>query len=203
MYATDTFEIVVRSEKRISGQNIIKVLTSGDPVEVTSLDNEWAAVTLPDGRTGYVKTLLLVDREPYRVTNDRLQSEVEKQRQRFETLQQELTSLREAHKQLQRASSTQATQLTTVNQQYTQLRQGASEFLQLQADHTTLQQQHHELQEKFASVSEGYASLKKSRNLMWFLSGAGVILVGMLLGIAFDRRRGRRRQGSYSYQLPL
>jgi len=29
MYATDTFEIVVRSEKQIVGRNIIKVLPSG------------------------------------------------------------------------------------------------------------------------------------------------------------------------------
>ncbi len=64
MYATDTFEIVVRSEKQIVGRNIIKVLPSGAPLEVRDMDDMWAAVRLEDGRTGYVEKKHLIDREP-------------------------------------------------------------------------------------------------------------------------------------------
>ena len=55
MYATDTFEIVVRSESKIAGRNIIKVLPSGAPIEVRDMDDTWATVRLEDGRTGYVE----------------------------------------------------------------------------------------------------------------------------------------------------
>ena len=52
IYTTDTFEIVVRSEKQIAGRNIIKVLPSGVPLEVRDMDDTWATVRLEDGRTG-------------------------------------------------------------------------------------------------------------------------------------------------------
>ena len=52
MYATDTFEIVVRSEKQIAGRNIIKVLPSGATIEVRDMDDAWAAVRLEDGAHG-------------------------------------------------------------------------------------------------------------------------------------------------------
>ena len=64
MYATDTFEIVVRSDKQIVGRNIIKVLPSGAAIEVRDMDDAWAAVRLEDGRTGYVEKRQLIDREP-------------------------------------------------------------------------------------------------------------------------------------------
>src|SRR5262249_11488750 len=80
MYATDTFEIVVRSEKQIAGRNIIKVLPSGAPLEVRDMDDAWAAVRLEDGRTGYVEKKHLIDREPYKTTAERLQNEAGQQR---------------------------------------------------------------------------------------------------------------------------
>ena len=82
MYATDTFEIVVRSEKQIAGRNIIKVLPSGVPLEVRDMDDTWATVRLEDGRTGYVEKKYLIDREPYKTTAERLQGEVGQQRER-------------------------------------------------------------------------------------------------------------------------
>src|SRR2546422_2999870 len=85
MYTTDTFEIVVRSEKQIAGRNIIKVLPSGVPLEVRDMDDTWATVRLEDGRTGYVEKKYLIDREPYKTTAERLQGEVGQQRDRKST----------------------------------------------------------------------------------------------------------------------
>lgn len=203
MYVTDVFEVVVRSERRLSGGNIIKVLNSGDALEVRSVDTEWATVALGDGRTGYVKKHLLVSREPYKIIAERLQGEAEQQRQRLESMTQELTELRQAHKQLSDMSSTQGTQLETVSQQYEQLRQDSSQFLQLQEEYTALQQRYNALQQEIAVLNDSYTSVRKSRNVLWFLSGGGVILIGWLLGMVSERWRGRRRQGGgYSYHLP-
>src|SRR5215510_2781141 len=83
MYATDTCEIVVRSESKIAGRNIIKVLPSGAPIEVRDMDDTWATVRLEDGRTGYVEKKHLIAREPHKVTADRLHLEVGPQRDRL------------------------------------------------------------------------------------------------------------------------
>src|SRR5712692_11431027 len=205
MYATDTFEIVVRSEKQIVGRNIIKVLPSGAPLEVRDMDDIWATVRLADGRTGYVEKKHLIDREPYKVTAERLQLEVGQHRERLATLTQQLATLRDEHQRLQKASSVSEAQMQDISQKYEQLRQDATttQFLETREKYADLQRAHAEAQQHLTTLNSAYASLKSSTRLTWFLSGAGVILLGWLLGMTSERWRGRRRrQVGYSYQLP-
>src|SRR5215813_4322851 len=126
MYATDTFEIVVRSESKIVGRNIIKVLPSGAPLEVRDMDEAWATVRLEDGRTGYVEKKQLIDREPYKTTAERLQGEVGQQRERLATLTQQLATLRDEHQRLQQAHGMSEAQLQDIGQKYDELRQDAT-----------------------------------------------------------------------------
>src|SRR5215510_834501 len=205
MYATDTFEIVVRSTKQNTGRNIVKVLSSSAPIEVRDMDGTWAVVRLEDGRTGYVETKHLIDREPYKVTAERLQLEVGQQRERLATLTQQLATLRDEHQRLQKASGLSEAQLQDISQKYEQLRQDATttEFLETREKYTDLQRAHAEAEQQLSTLNNAYTSLKSSTRLTWFLSGAGVILLGWLLGMTSERWRGRRRrQVGYSYQLP-
>ena len=205
MYATDTFEIVVRSEKQIVGRNIIKVLPSGAPLEMREMDDVWAAVRLEDGRTGYVEKKQLIDREPYKTTAERLQGEGGQQRERLATLTQQLATLRDEHQRLQQAHGMAEAQLQNISQQYERLRQDATtaSYLEIKTKYADLQRTHGEMQQQLAALNEVYTGLRNSTRLGWFLSGAGVILTGWLLGMASERWRGRRRRStSSSYQLP-
>jgi SH3 domain protein len=205
MYATDTFEIVVRSEKQIVGRNIVKVLPSGAPIEVRDMDDIWAAVRLADGRTGYVEKKHLIDREPYKVTAERLQLEVGQHRERLATLTQQLATLREEQQRLQKVSGLSEAQLQDISQKYEQHRQDATttQYLETKEKYADLQRAHAEAQQQLVALNEANASLKNSTRLTWFLSGAGVILAGWLLGMTSERWRGRRRrQAGYSYHLP-
>jgi SH3 domain protein len=205
MYATDTFEIVVRSEKQIVGRNIVKVLPSGAPIEVRDMDDVWAAVRLEDGRAGYVEKKHLIDREPYKVTAERLQLEGGQHRERLATLTQQLATLREEQQRLQKASGLSEAQLHDISQKYEQLRQDATttQYLETKEKYADLQRAHAEAQQLLVALQEANASLKNSTRLTWFLSGAGVILAGWLLGMTSERWRGRRRrQAGHSYHLP-
>jgi SH3 domain protein len=203
MYVSDVFEIVVRSERSEStGRNIIKLLPTGTAVEVVDTDDAWATVRLADGRTGYTLKRYLIERLPYKTVAERLQGEVDAQRERLQTLTEQCTALQEEHRRLQQTSTSQGAQLTDVQQKYEQLRHGAAQFMQLSEDHTHLRQAHQQSQQQLVQVTEAYTGLKQSRNLLWFLSGAGVMLLGWLIGFFTERLRGRRRQGNYSYQLP-
>jgi SH3 domain protein len=205
MYATDTFEIVVRSKRQIAGRNIIKVLPSGAPIEVRDMDDTWATVRIEDGRTGYVEKRHLIDREPYKVTAERLQLEVGQQRERLATLTQQLATLRNEHQRLQKVSDVSEAQLQDISQKYEQLHQDAAtpQFLEIKEKYSDLQRAHTEAQQQLAALNDAYTSLKSSTRLTWFLSGAGVILLGWLLGMTSARWRGRRRRRvGYTYQLP-
>jgi SH3 domain protein len=204
MYVSDTFEIVVRSEKNAeTGRNILKLLPTGTAVEVVDMDDSWATIQLPDGRTGYTLKRYLLTRLPYKLMAERLQEEVDAQRDSLTTLTEQCTALQEEHQRLQLASSGRESQLTEVTQQYEQLRQGSGQYLQLKEDYTTLRQAYQQSQQQLGELNSAYAVLKQSHNLFWFLSGAGVMLVGWVIGLFTGRLRGRRRrQDGYSYQLP-
>jgi len=205
MYATDTFEIVVRSAKQITARNIVKVLSSSVPIEVRDMDDTWAAVRLEDGRTGYVETKYLIDREPYKITAERLQLEVGQQRERLATLTQQLTTLRDEYQHLQKASGLSEVQLQDIGQKYEQLRQESTttQYLETKEKYADLQRTHAEAQQQLVALNAAYTALKSSTKLTWFLSGAGDILTGWVLGLTSARWRGRRRrQVGYSYQLP-
>jgi SH3 domain protein len=205
MYATDTFEIVVRSEKQIVGRNIIKVLPSGVPLEVRDMDDAWATVRLEDGRTGYVEKKHLIDREPYKMAAERLLNEAGPQRERLATVTQQLTAIRDDYQRLQRAHGLSEAQLQEVTQKYEQLRQDATttQYVEVKTKYAELQRVHAEAQQQLTALNEAYAALKGSYRISWFLSGAGVILTGWILGMTSERWRGRRRrQAGYSYQLP-
>jgi SH3 domain protein len=203
MYVSDTFEIVVRSEKTESGRNIIKLLPTGTPVEVLETDDSWATIQLSDGRTGYTLKRYLISRLPYQLTAERLQEEVTVQKARLSTMTEQLKTLQDEHQRLQQASTTGEARLAELTQKYEQLRQGASQYLQLRDEYTKLQEAHSRSRQQLTELGDAYSLLKKSRNVLWFLSGAGVMLAGWVIGMITERLRGRRRRQSiYSYQLP-
>ncbi|MCZ6875784.1 MAG: TIGR04211 family SH3 domain-containing protein [bacterium] len=203
MYISDMFEVVVRSEKEIAGRNIVKILPTGTPLEVINTDDSWATVKLQSGRTAYVLKRYLIARLPYKLTAERLQEEAEQQKARLDTLTEQLTTLRQEHRRLRKASGQQESQLTDTTKKYDQLRQDAAQFLQLKSEYTKLQQTHYDTQQELVKVKKKTQDLKKSSQLLWFLGGAGVMLAGWIIGMMTERLRGRaRRQSGYSYQLP-
>jgi SH3 domain protein len=95
--------------------------------------------------------------------------------------------------------------LQDISQKYEQLHQDATttQFLETREKYADLQRAHAEAQQRLAALNDAYTSLKSSTRLTWFLSGAGVILLGWFLGMTSERWRGRRRrQVGYSYHLP-
>ena len=203
MYVSDTFEVVLRSEKEIAGSNIIKILPTGTPLEVVDTDGSWAVIKLDDGRTGYVLKRYLISRLPYKLTAERLQEEVQQQKGRLEALTEELKTLRQDNAKLRKTSNQQESQLTETIRKYDQLHEDASQYLKLKTDFTDLQQVHYDTQKELATVTKKNRDLEKGRDYLWFLIGAGVMLAGWIIGMMTERFRSRvRRQSGYSYELP-
>ena len=201
MYVSDTFEIVVRSTPEV-GRNILKTLPTGTTVKVLELGESWATIQLPSNRKGYVLKRYLLSRLPHQVVAEKLQAEVDQLRAQLGTSEQTLSALRSEHQQLQQTSTDQGAQLQDVTANFVQLQQDAEQYLKLKADFRTLQESHQNVQNQLTILNDDYQLLKKSRNVMWFLSGGGVLLAGWVIGMITERFRGRRRQGSYGYQLP-
>jgi len=78
-YVTDELVLGVYAEQSTQGQRLA-TLHSGASVETLAVSGESTQVRLPDGRTGWVKTVYLTTREPASVRIKQLQDELDRNR---------------------------------------------------------------------------------------------------------------------------
>jgi SH3 domain protein len=75
-YVTDSFEITLRTGLG-TDKKIIRMLSSGQPVDVVSTEGEWTLVRLPGSdKEGWVVSRYLINRLPWEIQAKSLQEEV-------------------------------------------------------------------------------------------------------------------------------
>jgi SH3 domain protein len=161
LYVTDEVKLTVRSGPGLD-RKILSIIESGERVEMREEGEEWSLVELTDGRQGWVLTRYLTQQVPDRVALQELRS-------RYTALMSQSEGL-----------TTESGQLKSENQglkERVQTLEG--QLQQLKADYDGLR--------RTADASK--AEIRKY--MMFFVSGAGILLVGILLG--FLTRRPRRK----------
>jgi SH3 domain protein len=197
LYVSDTtLETVLRSGPGLS-YRIFAMIQVGTPVTLVSEQDIWAQVTLEDGKTGWVLKKYLTDEVPWRVTAERLTS-------RNKALQAQLTEIKQAKQDLSEETAKlkkdldeTRRNLESVRQQYETLKKGSSQYLSLKGSFDKLTEEAKQANERLSEVQQGYDSLKSSTTIQWFLSGAGVLVLGWLLGLIMARTRRRRPSELY------
>jgi SH3 domain protein len=197
LYVSDTtLEANLRSGIKRENR-IIALLQPG--TELTLLDEKegWAEVELQDGRTGWILMRYLSSRPPWRVTAQRLATEKEQLQERFRELQEEHRALVQENREVTEKLNTQQRELQTIRGQYGELKKGAANYLDLKMAYENLQSSARQNKTRLEDVQKAYKDLKFSTSIRWFLSGAGVLVLGWLVGLSMGRMRRRRSSDLY------
>ena len=173
MYVTDMLQLELYGTMDMNGRSL-KRLRSGDSMEVLHREGRIARVQLPDGATGWVKSLYLVDKEPARTRVNKIEKEAAAALEKASLLEKKLAD-REA--ELQGLQSTKA---------------GSEEQKQaIQAELESLRINNQDLQSRLGA----YAG---SIPVTWFMFCLVVALVcGFIGGWYFIDSRSRARHGGY------
>jgi len=188
VYVTDELRLGVR-EGPGANTEIIDVAQSGQAMALLAVEGQWARVRLEDGREGWVLERYLTQGITANLKLDRLQN-------RYDSLRDQAENLREENRQLNRELGELRAELQTAArtaaesaEAYEQLKTGASEYLQLKSAYENaaarLAEQDVRLQELNARVD----SLKSQRIIRWLLTGAGVVLLGFIIGVSARRKK--------------
>jgi len=176
---------------------IIGLLRPGTKVTLLSEEDGWAEVTLDDGRTGWILKRYLSERPPWKVTAEKLEQENQKLSAQLAKLRREHRQLLQENTKLKKQVKGQQTELQNLQRDYEELRNSSTNYLNLKMAYENLQDEARKSKAKLDELEKSHKKLKTSTSIRWFLSGAGVLILGWILGSSMARVRRRRSSDYY------
>ncbi len=190
-YVSDNVAITLRSGKT-NQHRIIRSLDSGTKLRVLETDKTHARVKTPDGTVGWVLKRYLVDEPVARIILPPIQEKLAK-------LEAKYSELREKHKEIIKERNELAviaskyeqleTKYTKAADEADRLSKIASESDQIYQENQNLTRNNASLEAQKDMLMKEIKELQNGNNKLWFLTGAGVIFLGILIGAMLARTR--------------
>lgn len=195
-YVTDELTITLRSGQG-SGFRVLQSLSSGTALEVLSENKEtgYSHVRAPDGTEGYSLTRYLINEKPAKVELTRLKKELEELRTQPEGVEDELTELKSKYQTLKLKYDTLEFENVQLSQRMEAVKENASNVVSLMDERDEALQQSNRLSTELDELRVKNLELENHSDKKWFMAGAGVLILGVLLGLILPRVGVRRRSG--------
>lgn len=81
--------------------------------------------------------------------------------------------------------------------QYESLKKDSAEFLTLRTSYLTTLSKLEAVQKDFEALSEDFKKMRYSEWKKWFSTGAGVLLLGLIIGLILGKKQKKTRSLSY------
>jgi SH3 domain protein len=193
-YVSDTLEITMRSGKGTS-YGITRMLRSGTPVEVLEDDKDtgYTQVRTTGGKEGYVLTRFLMKGQAAR---DRL-AEAEKKLAELELENRKMDTAMNALSDEKRALEQELGKLDghsrSVSQELAEIKRTASSALAIDSENKDLKGRVVALERQLQTLQQENEVLKDRTARDWFMVGAAVVLLGIIVGLIIPRIRWRKK----------
>lgn len=193
-YVSDNLEITMRSGKGNSF-NIIRMLSSGTPVEVLEVDKDagYTRVRASNGKEGWVLTRYLMRTQAARdrlADTEKQLAEMELEKRKLETAMAEMTNSKNA---LNTQLSTLDAAHRKTSQELAEIKRTASSALALDSENKELKGRVVGLERQLQTLQQENEGLRDRTARDWFMVGAGVVLLGIIVGLVIPRIRWRRK----------
>ena len=190
MYVTDVLKVTLRTGPSIENK-IIRIVESGQKVEVVELGQEWSLVRLVDGKEGWTLNRYLIPNETNKLKLERLDSEHSNLKAKFKTIFEENSKLKTDNKKLDSAIANTEKALNQVRKDYESLKAESAEFLTLKSNFKKTSTQLSEQTKRADELENKVKKLTLYNYIKWFLAGSGVLFAGFIIG--FSTKRPRRQ----------
>lgn len=205
-YVTDDLTITVRSGED-SGYRVLESLPSGTQVEVLSENSEsgYSRVRTPGGTEGFALTRYLISDKPAQVQLAEAREELEKLRAQSDNdTTKELNELKSEYQALKLQYDSLEFENVQLSQQLDTVRENASNVVSLIDERDEALQRANRLSTELDELRVRNRELENNSDKKWFMAGAGVLILGVVVGIILPRVSGRRRSrwgGSNDFSL--
>ncbi len=187
-YVIEHMQINARTGRSVE-HKIVRMLESGQMVQVLEAESDWSRVKLSDGKEGWVLSRLLTSTEPRKLVLERLEKKHDELNDQLKVLLEENKLLNEENRILKSKLASNAEALDEMTKNYRDLKQDPSEFLRVKAAGQEAVSKVQELTSKGENLEREVSMLLNRQNIRWFLAGSGVLFLGFLIGSISKRKR--------------
>jgi SH3 domain protein len=193
-YVSDQLQVTLRTGTSTS-HSIVRMLTSGTPLQVLQTDPQtgYTQVQTADGTQGWVLTRFLMDHPSARDQLAAAQKKLAQLQQQDHQQAGTLSDLKSKNQDLTQQVAQLKTQNNHITQQLDEVRRTASNTLSIDNENKKLKGEMLSLQRDLQSVRQENETLKDRTARDWFVVGAGVIILGIIIGLILPRIRVRKR----------
>ena len=193
-WVTDQFEITLRSGPSTS--NAIQLMvSSGTRLEVLERDADsgYTRVRTQGGTEGWVLTRYLMNEASAREQLENLTSQLTNANSRGSSLDSQLRAIRSEYDAAKRNIEALESDKAGLESELAEIKRTAADVLSINEQNKSLMDQLTAAQIRADTLEQENRALASQTKRYWFMAGALVLLVGILLGIWLPRIRWQRR----------
>lgn len=191
-YVSDITEITMRLGPGVDFR-VIKTLNSGDTVTAITSKKGWTKVRTESGETGWVVSRYLTAEKPASVVANELKGSLAPLRNQVATLKAENDQLTKEKQALQEQLDTARSEQTKATTAYDNLARDSKNYLKLKADNKKLLLELDRKKSRIQTLEKRVSDQYLSTGIKWFLAGAGVLIIGIFIGLSNKRKRSPLR----------
>jgi SH3 domain protein len=193
-YVSDTLEITMRSGKGTSF-GITRMLRSGTPVEVLGVDKKsgYTQVRTNSGKEGWVLSRFLMKGQAARdrlATAEKNLAELELENRKLTTA---MAALNEEKGTLESNLQKLEGESRGVSQELAEIKRTASSALTIDSENKDMKGRIVSLERQLQTVQQENETLKDRTARDWFMVGAAVVLLGIIVGLIIPKIRFRKK----------
>ena len=195
VFITDTVDLPMRSQSKIANNpsNIIRMLPSGTKLEfLSTTETGWTQVKF-ENDTGWIISRYLTNKEPAMVQLKKLKRThtankllITKQKLTNKKMQEEIKELKVSNTKLSIQSSKSQAEKEHIEQVY-------KDALKIEHLNEKLNSEIMQLKTEIQLLRNNDTAAKEASSRNWFIVGAIILFIGILIGVIFPKLTNQRR----------
>lgn len=190
-YVKPSSEVVVRRGQGTE-YKIIAMVKDGVAVEFLEESDSYAKVRLQNGKEGWMLKRFLSTAPPLEEVVTTLQTEKEELEERASETALKLEEVSSVLAQTKMELESTLAEKNQIMTNYQVLKRDTADVVQIKTDLLQRTRENETLIQELASLREENNNLKENTAIKWFLTGGGVLLIGMFLGKISGQSRRKK-----------
>ncbi|ANO51558.1 TIGR04211 family SH3 domain-containing protein [Woeseia oceani] len=194
MWVSDRFEVMLRTGPSTS--NAIQLMVdSGTQLEVIERDaaSGYSRVRTSGGTEGWVLTRYLMSEPAAREQLQQLTGQLTDAKSAGSGLSEQLNAIRGQHQAANQRIETLEREKQALQSELDTIKRTAADVLAIDSQNQRLQEKLTDTEIRADTLQQENQNLRSQQNRNWFLTGAAVLIAGIILGIWLPRVRWQRR----------